>query len=158
MRKQIILYASVLILWACNTSTNENKSINKGDVLQEVKSTEASLFDLLNKGSINEAFALHDNQPNYKNISDGFTRTYTQMDSVLKSNSAKGIKSYTYQIQKRDFLVIDANNALETIEGDRILKDTADKIVENKGVTMSLLWIKTNDKWKLAYLHSSYKN
>lgn len=158
MKKHFVPYSFLFLLSACNTSTNQDKPLDKDNILQQVKSTEANLFNLLKKGNIEQAFALHDNQQSYKNIADGYTRTYTQMDSVLKANSSKGLKSYDYEIQNRDFIVIDNKTTLETIEGTRIVKDTANAIIEKRAVTMSLLWTKTNDMWKLGYLHSSYKN
>ena len=148
----------LIFLVSCNSKDQENKSINKEQIIEEVKSTEQTLFQLLKNGKIDQAFALHNNSSVYKNISEGYARTYEQMDSTLKANSLKGIKTYDYEFTNRDFMVIDENNALETLEGDKILKGNADSIIEKKGIIMSLLWTKANTKWVLNYLHSSYKN
>lgn len=158
--KRISFFNLVLLtfLISCNPKVNENENLDNDQILKEVQSTEQNLFELLKEGKIDQAFSLHDNNPNYKNISEGYTRTYEQMDSTLKANSIKGIKSYDYEFNNRDFMVFDNNNALETLEGNKIIKGNSDSTIEKRAIIMTLLWTRFENKWKLRYLHSSYKN
>lgn len=158
--KKTVFYISFFLplLISCNTSTQENRSLDKNKVISEVKSTEQNLFALLKQGKIDEAFSLHENSSNYRNISDGYTRTYQQMDSTLKANAQKGIKSYDYEFNRRDFMVLDQDHTLETLEGEKILKGNSDNTIERRAIVMSLLWSRVTNGWKLTYLHSSYKD
>ncbi|MDZ4070452.1 MAG: hypothetical protein U1C70_01395 [Sediminibacterium sp.] len=157
-RRIIISFASIALLFtACKNSTGNKTDFDPATLTKEVTGSENALFSLLKEGKINDAFAMHTNNAFYRNIVDGISRTHSQMDSVLKSNASKNVKSYDYSISTRDFLIIDNSNVLETVEANRKLINTADSTIESKPVTLSILWTKDNTKWNVSYLHSSYK-
>lgn len=158
--KQIIsiLFASAcLLLSACNNSTKTKVDVDNSTITKEVTKSEGNLFSLLKQGKIDDAFAMHTNNASYRNIVDGISRTHSQMDSVLKSNASKNVKAYDYVISSRDFLIVDNTNVLETVEANRQLISSSDSTIENRPVTLSILWTKDSSKWNIAYLHSSYK-
>lgn len=155
---------AIIFLMACGSiffnACKQKEATAKPDdatLTKEVTESETKLFSLLKEGKIEEAFAMHCNTASYKNIADGNCRTHAEMDAALKDRTSKGIKAYDYSVAKRDFLIIDATNVLETVEGNRKFISVNDSITEDKNITLSILWTKDNTNWKIAYLNGSYK-
>lgn len=94
MRKltMIVLISFCICACACE-SINKEKSTESGVDLSKIEESENQLFSKLKEGKIKEAFAMHSNNSNYRNIVDGSPRTFEQMDAYLRENEAKGIKT-----------------------------------------------------------------
>ena len=152
----VILACSSLFFNACKHKETSPKP-DDATLTKEITESEGKLFSLLKAGKVDEAFAMHSNAASYKNIADGNCRNHTEMDAALKDRTSKGIKAYDYTVAKRDFLIIDAVNVLETVEGSRKIVTVKDSITEDKNITLSILWTKDNSNWKVAYLNGSYK-
>ena len=152
----MLILSAAILFTACKNSICPKPTIDSTAIKSEVTEREKKLFSLTKDGKMNEAFALHSNTESYRNIVNGNERTHEQMDSVFKNWADKKVKSVGYEVAKRDFLIIDNTNVLETIEATRTLTSTSDSILEKSHVVMSLLWSKDSANWKLAYLHSSY--
>ena len=152
----LVLACSSLFFNACKQKETPPKP-DDATLTKEITESEGKLFSLLKAGKVDEAFAMHSNAASYKNIADGNCRNHTEMDAALKDRTSKGIKAYDYTVAKRDFLIIDAVNVLETVEGSRKIVTVKDSITEDKNITLSILWTKDNSNWKVAYLNGSYK-
>jgi len=152
----IIFAGFILIFSACKAPT-KSPIIDSARLIKEVTRSETNLFSLSKEGKINEAFAMHDSSLAYKNIVDGVSRTHNQMDSIIKNFALKNVKGLEYNVSKRDFMIIDSSNVLETVEANRKLINITGNIVENKPAILSILWTNNNSKWIVSYLHSSYK-
>lgn len=150
---QILISAIIIFLSSCCCDCEKDKT----DPIAAVQKSEEQLFTLLKNGKIEEAFAMHLNNEKYKNIVDGQARSFLEMGSALKSEERKDIKAYNYNVSKRDFLLIDDKNVLETAEAERKLINQQDSIINSRMVTLSILWSKSDSTWKVAYMHSSYK-
>ena len=137
-------------------SAPESK-IDNGKLITEITGSEVKLFTLLKAGKIDEAFNMHSKDTTYRSIVDGVVRNSTQMDSLLKSNTSKNIKTYEYIVSSRSFLIVDNKNVLETVEANRQLLNLSDGKIITKPVSFSLLWSKRDAKWLIAYVHASYR-
>lgn len=159
MKKTILLtITSILILVSACKNTTENKpNVDSATLTKEVTESEIKLFGLSKEGKISEAFSIHKNNGSYRNIVDGISRNYSQMDSIIKDLATKKVKSLEYDVATRDFLVIDNTNVLETVQANRKLISTTDSTIENRPVILSILWSKESTKWNVSYIHSSYK-
>ena len=153
----IAITSIVLLGSACKNTTEPKAVIDTATLTKEVTESEIKLFGLSKEGKINEAFSIHKNNSTYRNIVDGVSRNYSQMDSIIKDLASKKVKGLEYDVATRDFLIIDNINVLETVEANRKLISTTDSTIENRPVILSILWTKESAKWNVSYLHSSYK-
>lgn len=157
MNKSFLLAAVVtLLLSACNQN-QQSPTIDETAISQAVTSAEEQLFNLLREGKVTEAFSMHLNNSGYKNIRNEEVRSHNAMQTLLEENKAKGITGYNYTVNDRAFIVIDTVHVLETITAQRQVVSSDTALAENSNVTMSFLWQKDNNKWSIAYLHSSTK-
>jgi hypothetical protein len=155
MKKTIMIICIGLSFIACQNTKEIKPSVDNATLTKEVTESEKKLFSLSKEGKMNEAFAMHNDNAAYQNIVNGSIRTHSQMDSVIKNWANKKIKALEYDVSKRDFLIIDNTNVLETAEATRKLISTTDSVIKSYPLVMSILWSKDNTNWKVAYLHSS---
>ncbi len=155
--KKLLLYVTIafsFMMYSCKQSKND---IDKTALEDEVAKSESLLFSFLHEGKINDVLAMHINNAEYKNIFNGDARSYSKMDSVFKTRKANGIKAYNYQVDKRDFMIIDKECVLETIWGVSTVVSDSVNLNSSSPNIVTFLWKKVDNKWMIAYIHGSTK-
>ncbi|QQS29922.1 MAG: hypothetical protein IPM47_02910 [Sphingobacteriales bacterium] len=129
--------------------------MEKDKIIEEVIQAEQNLLNLLRQGELMRGVAIHLHSPDYRNIWNGEIKTYEMLENRIKAGIENGLQSFDYQVKERDFLIINAENVIETftaVETD-YLKDGS---TSTSGLTaISILWQLVSNKWRLAYLHAS---
>ena len=121
----------------------------------EVLQAENDLLTALREGELLKGVSMHLNSPGYRNIWNGDVKTYEMLETRIKAGLEKGLKSIDYQVQSRDFNLIDSDNVLETLSVTEttMMRDGSSA---TSGITaVTILWQRIDNQWRLGYLHAS---
>lgn len=147
----------LLFFIACQPTPNHS-NINVMDqekLKSEVIQAETALLAALRQGELMKGVAIHLNAPGYRNIWNGEIKTYEMLEARIKTGIEKGLKSIDYQVQHRDFNIINSDNVLETLTAIET-STMADGTAATSGLTaISILWQRIDNNWRLGYLHAS---
>ena len=152
---QTIILTMVLI--SCQTTTNNsnNNTMDKDKIKSEIMEAENNLFTALRQGELMKAVSMHINSPDYRQIWNGQVMTYEELETRVKVGIEKGLRSYDYDVQNRDFNFINADNVLETLSVFETAK-MADGSSSTSGlIAVSILWKHFDNKWRLGFVHGS---
>ena len=121
----------------------------------EVIQAEKSLLLALRQGELLTGVAMHLNSPDYRNIWNGEIKTYQMLESRIKMGIGKGLVSIDYQVQGRDFDLINEDTVLETLTATETTTMKDGTSVTSNLTAISILWQRINNVWRLGYLHAS---
>ena len=121
----------------------------------EVLQAENSLLLALRQGELLTGVAMHLNSPDYRNIWNGEIKTYQMLESRIKMGIGKGLVSIDYQVQGRDFDLINEDTVLETLMATETTTMKDGTSVTSNITAISILWQRIDNVWRLGYLHAS---
>jgi hypothetical protein len=146
-----------MVLISCQTTPNNSNhnTMEKGKIKAEIMEAECNLFTVLRHGELIKAVSMHINSPDYRQIWNGQVMNYKDLETRVKTGIEKGLKSYIYQVQNRDFNFINGDNVLETLSvfETTIMADGSSTTSRLTAVT--ILWQHFDNKWRIGYVHGS---
>lgn len=130
-------------------------TIDKEKIRTEILTAEDSLVSALRKGDLIKGVSMHSDDPDYRNIWNGEVKTYDVLKSRISKGIENGLLSIDYQVKTRDFKIINSENVLETLYAIETTNLKDNKSITSGQTAITILWQKSNDTWKLGYLHAS---
>lgn len=156
MKSTIMALMLMTLIMACQTNsnpTNPIETMDKDQILKQVMDAEAQVLSALREGDM--SLNVHLNSPDYRNISNGEILTYETHKARAESWAELGIKSYDFEVQNRDFNIINEANVIETMSGKATLKKADGSSLPPNFTVFTFLWQYVDGTWKFGYLHSS---
>ena len=129
--------------------------MNTEKIKSEILQAENELLTALRSGELIKGVSMHLNSPDYRNIWNGEIKTYDILETQIKMGMKKGLISFDYKVQTRDYIYINSDNVLETITATEttLMKDGSS--VKSGVTAISILWQRIDNNWRLGYLHAS---
>ncbi len=121
----------------------------------QVIQAENELLSSLRRGELMKGVAMHLNAPEYRNIWNGESKTFSELSARIAKAMEMGLASIDYQVARREMFVLAPATVMATLVATETTHMQNGTAKTSANAIISILWRKIEGEWRLGYLHAS---